>query len=46
MKPPHALEASRAYGRLETDYMLVTGFSYDATIEKIETWADSQANLA
>ena len=28
------------------DYMLVTGFSYDATIEKIETWADSQANLA
>ena len=28
------------------DYMLVTGFSYDATIEKIETWADTQANLA
>ena len=28
------------------DYMLVTGFSYDATIEKIETWADSQDNLA
>ena len=28
------------------DYMLVTGFSYDATIEKIETWADTQATLA
>ena len=28
------------------DYMLVTGFSYDATIEKIETWADTQTNLA
>ena len=28
------------------DYMTVTGFSYDATIVKIETWADSQTNLA
>ena len=28
------------------DYMTVTGFSYDETIEKIETWADSQTNLA
>ena len=28
------------------DYMLVTGFSYDATIEKIETWADAQTSLA
>ena len=28
------------------DYMTVTGFSYDATIEKIETWADTQTNLA
>ena len=28
------------------DYMTVTGFSYDTTIEKIETWADSQSNLA
>ena len=46
MKPPHALEASRRYGRLETDYMSVNSFTYDATIEKIETWADTQTNLA
>ena len=28
------------------DYMTVSSFSYDETIEKIETWADSQTNLA
>lgn len=28
------------------DYMSVTGFSYDETLAKIETWADSQSTIS
>ena len=28
------------------DYMLISGFTYDATRDSIETWADAQAALA
>lgn len=28
------------------DYMLISGFTYDATRDAIETWADAQAALA
>lgn len=28
------------------DYMTITGFSYDASLEAVETWADNQEALA
>lgn len=28
------------------EYMLISGFSYDATLEAVETWADAQTALA